>query len=173
MRRAEGGRGAARLVRRIPRFHSHRAPECTSQCAAGEPTALADQRARPADQPARPADQPEPPLQALEPVVQSSDLPVRPSELPVRPPELSARHSKLRRLFTTFAYLVAKQGATAVLGFAYLAVATHLFSARAVGLAAAASSTAFFLGAIGALGIPLLLVAELDLLPAAARRVTL
>src|SRR5262245_50622693 len=180
MRRAEGGRGAARLVRRIPRFHSHRAPECTSQCAAGEPTAPADQPvrppdqpARPPDQPARPADQPEPPLQALEPVVQSSDLPVRPSELPVRPPELSARHSKLRRLFTTFAYLVAKQGATAVLGFAYLAVATHLFSARAVGLAAAASSTAFFLGAIGALGIPLLLVAELDLLPAAVRRVTL
>src|SRR5262249_29495511 len=147
---AEGGRGAARLVRRIPRFHSHRAPECTSQCAAGEPTDQpvrpadqpvrpadqpvrpADQPVRPADQSARPADQPEPPLQALKPVVQSSDLPVRPSELPVRPPELSARHSKLRRLFTTFAYLVAKQGATAVLGFAYLAVATHLFSARAV-----------------------------------------
>jgi len=78
----------------------------------------------------------------------------------------------LRRLFTTFSYLVAKQGATAVLGFAYWVVATHLFSARDVGLAAAASSTAFFLGAIGALGIPLLLVAELDSIPAALRRVT-
>ena len=78
----------------------------------------------------------------------------------------------LRRLFTTFSYLVAKQGATAVLGLAYWAVATHLFSARDVGLAAAASSTAFFLGAIGALGIPLLLVAELDSVPATARRVT-
>ena len=41
-----------------------------------------------------------------------------------------------------------------------------------MGLAAAASSTAFFLGAIGALGIPLLLLAELDSLPAAVRRVT-
>ena len=63
----------------------------------------------------------------------------------------------LRRLLTTFSYLVAKQGATAVLGLIYWAVATHLFSARDVGLAAAASSTALFLGAIGALGIPLLL----------------
>ena len=80
--------------------------------------------------------------------------------------------SELRRLFTTFGYLVAKQGATAVLGLAYWAVATHLFSARDVGLAAAASSTAFFLAAIGALGIPLLLLAELDSLPAAVRRVT-
>ena len=83
-----------------------------------------------------------------------------------------AAASELRRLFTTFGYLVAKQGATAVLGLAYWAVATHLFSARDVGLAAAASSTAFFLGAIGALGIPLLLLAELDSLPAAVRRVT-
>jgi O-antigen/teichoic acid export membrane protein len=82
------------------------------------------------------------------------------------------RHAELRRLFTTFGYLVAKQGATAVLGFAYLALATHLFAARDVGLAAAASSTAFFLGAIGALGIPLLLVAELGSLPTAVRRVT-
>jgi O-antigen/teichoic acid export membrane protein len=85
---------------------------------------------------------------------------------------LPERQSELRRLFTTFGYLVAKQGATAVLGLAYWAVATHLFSARDVGLAAAASSTAFFLGAIGALGIPLLLLAELDSIPAAVRRVT-
>ena len=63
-------------------------------------------------------------------------------------------------------------GATAVLGFVYWAIATHLFSARDVGLAAAASSTALFLGAIGALGIPLLLLAELGSLPAAFRRVT-
>ena len=80
--------------------------------------------------------------------------------------------SELQRLFTTFGYLVAKLGTTAVLGLAYWAVATRLFSARDVGLAAAASSTAFFLGAIGALGIPLLLLAELDSLPAAMRRVT-
>ena len=86
--------------------------------------------------------------------------------------KLRARPFELRRLFTTFGYLVAKQGATAVLGLAYWAVATHLFSARDVGLAAAASSTAFFLAAIGALGIPLLLLAELGSLPAAVRRVT-
>ena len=79
--------------------------------------------------------------------------------------------AELRRLFTTFGYLVAKQGATAVLGLGYWAVTTHLFSAGDVGLAAAASSTAFFLAAIGALGIPLLLLAELDTLPSAARRV--
>lgn len=83
---------------------------------------------------------------------------------------ISKPPSELRRLFTTFGYLVAKQGATAIFGLAYLAVATHFFSPRDVGLAAAASSTAFFLGAIGALGIPLLFVAELDTLPAAARR---
>src|SRR6516162_7658042 len=80
--------------------------------------------------------------------------------------------SELRRLFTTFGYLVAKLGTTAVLGLAYWAVATRLFSARDVGLAAAASSAAFFLGGIGAVGIPLLLLAELDALPAAIRRVT-
>ena len=96
-----------------------------------------------------------------------------PAEQPVRPSDLLARGAELRRLFTTFGYLVAKQGATAVLGLAYLVVATHLFSARDVGLAAAATSTAFFLGAVGALGIPLLLLAELDSLPAAARRVTI
>lgn len=93
-------------------------------------------------------------------------------ELPAQPSDLRARAAELRRLFTTFGYLVAKQGATAALGLAYLAVATHLFSARDVGLAAAASSTAFFLGAVGALGIPLLLVAELGSLPAAVRRAT-
>jgi O-antigen/teichoic acid export membrane protein len=91
---------------------------------------------------------------------------------PVQTSERAAHSSELRRLFTTFGYLVAKQGATAVLGLAYWATVTHLFSARDVGLAAAAASTAFFLGAIGALGIPLLLLAELDSLPSAARSVT-
>ena len=85
---------------------------------------------------------------------------------------LRARPFELRRLFTNFGYLVARLGTTAVLGLAYWAVATHLFSARDVGLAAAASSAAFFLAAIGALGIPLLLLAELDSLPAAVRSVT-
>jgi O-antigen/teichoic acid export membrane protein len=102
--------------------------------------------------------------------VQLTGLPVQASEPTVQfsPPVQS---SDLRRLFTTFGYLVAKQGATAVLGLTYWAVATHLFSARDVGLAAAASSAAFFLAAIGALGIPLLLLAELNSLQPAVRRV--
>lgn len=86
--------------------------------------------------------------------------------------KLRTRPFELRRLFTNFGYLVARLGTTAVLGLAYWAVATHLFSARDVGLAAAASSAAFFLAAVGALGIPLLLLAELDSLPATARAVT-
>jgi O-antigen/teichoic acid export membrane protein len=104
--------------------------------------------------------------------VLSAELPAQATEPAVQPPEPPARVAGLRRLFTTFAYLVAKQGATAILGLGYWAVSTHLFSARDVGLASAASSTAFFLGAIGALGIPLLLLAELGSLPAAVRRVT-
>ena len=57
--------------------------------------------------------------------------------------------TELRRLFTTFGYLVAKQGATAAIGLAYWAVVTHLFAARDVGLAAAAASTALLLAAFG------------------------
>ena len=144
---AEGGRDAARPPPGVPRLDPERAAGRMSDSAAGEPV-------RPAKQPVR-----------------LSRLPGRPSRRPVQVPEL-LRVAELRRLFTTFGYLVAKQGATAVLGLAYWAVATRLFSARDVGLAAAASSTAFFLGAIGALGIPLLLLAELGSLPAAVRRVT-
>ena len=114
----------------------------------------------------------EPPVQPTEQPVLASELSIQPTEPPEQPSDLRTRAAEPRRLFTTFGYLVGKQGATAVLGFAYLAVATHLFSARDVGLAAAASSSAFFLGAVGALGIPLLLVAELGSLPAAVRRVT-
>jgi O-antigen/teichoic acid export membrane protein len=104
--------------------------------------------------------------------VEPTEQPVRPAGQPVQALKLAMQPSELRRLFTTFGYMVAKQGATAVLGLAYWAVATHLFSARDIGLAAAASSTAFFLGAIGVLGIPLLLLAELDSLQATVRRVT-
>jgi O-antigen/teichoic acid export membrane protein len=159
---AEGERSSARLPRLMPRLPSHWAPGRMSEFATGEP-------AQPTGLPAQPAD---PPVQASEPTVQSSELPVPPSRRLVPVSKLLALPSELRRLFTTFGYLVAKQGATAVLGLAYWAVATRLFSARDVGLAAAASSTAFFLGAIGALGIPLLLLAELDSLPTAARRLT-
>jgi O-antigen/teichoic acid export membrane protein len=159
---AEGGRGPARPARRMPGLSSHRAHGRVSEFAAGEPAGPAEQPAGPAEQPVRPA----------EPPVQQEELTARPSDRPARASDLRTRASELRRLFTTFGYLVAKQGATAILGLAYWALATHLFSARDVGLAAAASSTAFFLAAIGALGIPLLLLAELDSVPAAVRRVT-
>jgi O-antigen/teichoic acid export membrane protein len=159
---AEGGRRPARLPRRMSRLHSHRTPERMSGFAAREPV-------RPAEQPTRPAGLP---MQASESPVPAADLPVQHPEPKAQRSEPKAQPPGLRRLFTTFAYLVAKQGTTAVLGLAYWAVATRLFSARDVGLAAAASSTAFFLGAIGALGIPLLLLAEIDALPPALRRVS-
>jgi O-antigen/teichoic acid export membrane protein len=104
---------------------------------------------------------------------------IRPAEQPARPPgppappqDRAALLAELRRLFTTFGYMAAKQGTTAVVGLAYWAVTTHLFPPEDVGLASAASSTAFFLGALGALGIPLLLLAELGSRPSAVRRVT-
>src|SRR5215467_7663923 len=120
-----------------------------------------------AEEPVGPTEQPVLPELA----VQASELPVQASKL-LQVPKLLRQPSELRRLLTTFGYLAGKQGATAVLGLAYWAVATRLFSARDVGLAAAASSTALFLAAIGALGIPLLLLAELESVPAPARRVT-
>lgn len=79
--------------------------------------------------------------------------------------------TELRRLLTTFGFLVAKQGSTAVIGLAYWAVTTHLFAAREVGIAAAAASTGLLLVAIGALGIPLLLLAELGQTETSERRV--
>ncbi len=75
-----------------------------------------------------------------------------------------------RRLFTTFAFLVAKQGATAGIGIIYWVVATRFFDAREVGLAAAAASTAMLLAAFGALGVPLLLLAEIERMDPAERR---
>ena len=136
---AEGGRGPARPARRMPGLSSHRAYGYTSKFAAGESARPAKQPVLPAQRPLLASEQPEQPVQSAEQSAHSSDL--------------RARAAELRRLFTTFGYLVAKQGATAVLGLVYLVVATHLFSARDVGLAAAASSTAFFLGSVGALGI--------------------
>jgi hypothetical protein len=79
--------------------------------------------------------------------------------------------TELRRLFTTFGYLVAKQGVTVAIGLVYwAAVVTRLFTARDVGLAAAAASTALLLAAIGGLEISLLL-AEIGPIEAAERRV--
>ena len=132
-----------------------------SEFSAGEPVG-------PTEQPVGPTEQPVGPTELA---VQPSELRMAASKL-AQVSKLLRQPSELRRLFATFGYLAAKQGATAVLGLAYWAVATHLFSARDVGLAAAASSTALFLAAIGALGIPLLLLAELESVSAPARRVT-
>jgi O-antigen/teichoic acid export membrane protein len=147
-----------------------------TEFAADEPVLPTEQPVWPTELPLQPS---ELPLQASELPVQASELRAQPSEPPTRASKLAQvskllkQPSELQRLLTTFGYLVAKQGATAVLGLAYWAVATHVFSARDVGLASAASSMAFFLGAIGALGIPLLLLAELGSLPVAVRRVTI
>jgi len=125
------------------------------------------------DLPARPQDGPTPFHRAPRRMSEfAAGEPVASTEQSAQASELPEQSSELRRLFTTFGYLAAKQGATAVLGLAYWAVTTHLFSARDVGLASAASSAAFFLAAIGALGIPLLLLAELESLEAAVRRVS-
>ena len=85
----------------------------------------------------------------------------------------SARAEESRRLFATFGFLVTKQGATTVIGLAYWAVTTHLFSAFDVGLASAAASTGLLLAAVGGLGIPLLLLAEIESVDAEERRVML
>src|SRR5215467_644140 len=102
MRRAEGGRGPARLTRRMPRLHFHRAPGGMNEFSPGEPVARAELPAA-----AELSAAAELPAAALEPAIQSPELLVRPPEPPVR-------RSNLRRLFTNFGYLVAKQGATAV-----------------------------------------------------------
>ena len=79
--------------------------------------------------------------------------------------------AELRRLLTTFGYLVANQGAVSVIGLAYWAVVTHLFGSQEVGLSAAAASTAITLAAFGGLGIPLLLLAEIESVDVTERRV--
>ncbi len=79
--------------------------------------------------------------------------------------------TELRRLVTTFGFLVAKQGAVAFIGLGYWVITTHLFPAKEVGIAAAAASTGLLLVAIGALGIPLLLLAELEQTDPSERRV--
>jgi O-antigen/teichoic acid export membrane protein len=75
-----------------------------------------------------------------------------------------------RQLFSTFGYLIATPGATAVLGLGYWAITTRAFSARDVGIAAAAVSTAAFLGLIGSLGIGTLLLAEMGSMEPGIRR---
>ena len=78
---------------------------------------------------------------------------------------------EVRRLFTTFGFLVARQGATAIIGLGFWVVTTHLFHPEAVGLSAAAASTAMLLAAFGALGVPLFLLAEIESIDPLQRRV--
>ena len=167
-RQSGGSRGPARPTHGSAPLPYYRSAGRANELAAGGPTGSAEQPTRPAEQPAQPKEQSQP----ADLLVRASEPAAQPSKPPVLLSKRLAWPSELRRLFTTFGYLVAKQGATAALGLVYLSVATHLFSARDVGLAAAASSTALLLAAIGALGIPLLLLAEIDSLPAAVGRIT-
>jgi O-antigen/teichoic acid export membrane protein len=57
--------------------------------------------------------------------------------------------------------LVATAGLSAVLGFAFWALAAHLFSQAAIGYAAAATSAMTLLGTIGMFGLGTFLIAEL------------
>jgi O-antigen/teichoic acid export membrane protein len=84
--------------------------------------------------------------------------------------EVATPAKQRRQLFSTFGYLIATPGATAVLGLAYWAIATRTFSARDVGIAAAAVSTATFLALIGSLGIGTLLLAEIGSMDPRIRR---
>jgi len=88
-------------------------------------------------------------------------------------PGVTPPTAQRRQLFSTFGYLVATPGATAVLGLGYWAIATHTFRAREVGIAAAAVSTAAFLGLIGSLGVGTLLLAEIGSMEPKARRAAL
>ncbi len=82
----------------------------------------------------------------------------------------SGQVAESRRLFSTLGFLVAKTGATAFIGLAYWAVATHLFSVPDVGLAAASASTGILLATVGAVGVPLLLLAEIEAVDPQKRR---
>ena len=84
--------------------------------------------------------------------------------------EVATPAKQRRQLFSTFGYLIATPGATAVLGLAYWAIATRTFSARDVGIAAAAVSTATFLALIGSLGTGTLLLAEIGSMDPRIRR---
>ena len=70
--------------------------------------------------------------------------------------------AELRRLFTTFGYLVANQGAVALIGLAYWAAVTHLFGPTEVGLSPRRLRRRYCWRPVGALGIPLLLLAEIE-----------
>lgn len=83
----------------------------------------------------------------------------------------AGKRADRRGLLTTFGHMVGRQGATAIVGLGYWVLITHLFTTRAVGIAAAATSTTAFLGAVGALGVPLLFLAEISRIEPSKRRV--
>ncbi|MCU1491274.1 MAG: polysaccharide biosynthesis protein [Acidimicrobiaceae bacterium] len=64
-------------------------------------------------------------------------------------------------LFGRFAYLVATQAVTVLLGFAYWTLAAHVVSSRSLGIATAAIFVATLLGAVGVLGTASLLLVQL------------
>lgn len=80
-----------------------------------------------------------------------------------RSPRLSvtAAWRRHRDLLDNVSTLVATTGVTAVLGFAYWAVAARLFNQRAVGYGSAAVSAMTLIGTIGMLGMGTVLIGEL------------
>jgi O-antigen/teichoic acid export membrane protein len=73
-----------------------------------------------------------------------------------------------RELLGNAGSLVATTGVSALLGFAFWAVAAHLFTQGAVGFAAAATSAMTLLGTVGVFGLGTFLMAELPRRPARA-----
>lgn len=76
-------------------------------------------------------------------------------------PAATAAWRRHRDLLDNAITLVATTGVTAVLGFAYWAVAARLFSQRAVGYGSAAVSAMTLIGTIGMLGMGTVLIGEL------------
>jgi O-antigen/teichoic acid export membrane protein len=81
----------------------------------------------------------------------------------IRPPwsAITAAWRRHRDLLGNAMTLVATTGVTAVLGFAYWAVAARIFSQRAVGYGSAAISAMTLIGTIGMLGMGTVLIGEL------------
>lgn len=76
-------------------------------------------------------------------------------------PAATAAWRRHRDLLDSAITLVGTTGVTAVLGFAYWAVAARLFSQRAVGYGSAAVSAMTLIGTIGMLGLGTVLIGEL------------
>ncbi len=85
----------------------------------------------------------------------------RPGLTSPRPSVVAAAWRRHRDLLDNAITLLATTGVTAVLGFAYWAIAARLFSQRSVGYGSAAVSAMTLIGTIGMLGMGTVLIGEL------------